>query len=191
MGNTEERLTKVEAHIADIQDTWKEWSEKQETSRKKSNEDLTNTINQLSEKVSKYIDLNLGQQERIKSIKEEQDILRQLVMVHEKSVSTFDVYLKSILENLKEVNLSEMKSNINQLFTHFREISVDIKTVSTEKKEQVQFCSHRMKEIEQDVDTLEKTAGKIAIKAWLWIGSIVITAITSGVIAHFITTNME
>ena len=193
MENFDDRLLLVEQKLRSMQEAREKWILSHDENRRTSDKELYNLINQLSDKVDKYINLNLTHEERINTIKAEQTTIRQQSVFHEKSITQFEIYLKDILTELQMVGLVTMKSDIDNLHEKHRESENCINQLKENITENISTIKNQNEKefglIHRDLEAIKNKSGLIAKKAWVWAGSTIGIATITGLITWLLTRN--
>lgn len=176
----EKRLEKVEGQVQNLDQKFYTWVERQDDKRKDFENGIYQRLDKVVEEMRKYIQNNSVSATEIKTMREVIATLQNTTKYHEKSINTFEVYLKNILDELHNVNLGVMKQDINNVHQKLREHD---QIISNHQSDFFEF----KKEVRKDIQEIKSTVGKYAIKAWIWLISIVATGFITWLITHLIT----
>lgn len=186
----EERLATLESQISDMRGTWDKWISTHDVNLRSTDHELYRTIENLTDKLSAFVDSNVVQQERLRVLESEQAQLKATVKKNELGVHSLEIYSKSILDELQTVNLSAIKQDINVLHTKQRKGETEVKEVDKKYSQELSKFKTEvfdyLKQLDRTVQAMKTAAGKYAIRAWIWVLSIVFSAAATGLIGYFI-----
>ena len=187
----EKRVCSIEEEIKSFNERWFAWVQNHEEKRKQFEDSMYNRLQEVIKEIQKYNEYNMVHVEQIKNLQKEDTILKESCKQHEKIITQSEIYLKGILEELKTVNLSVMKKDIDALHNKTRDQEKEIKEFKKQHEEELQEFREEVRntvtEIKKDIEIIKNTAGKIALKLWIWVISIIGTATITGIISYFIS----